>query len=65
MGVGSGIIASGTFVPFLLRIGLQEAWLGLGVLSLVLTAIAWTGWPNNPPPQFRPRSIRMRRTRQR
>jgi predicted MFS family arabinose efflux permease len=54
MGVGSGIIASGTLVPFLLRIGLQEAWLGLGALSLVLTAIAWTGWPNNPPPQLPP-----------
>jgi predicted MFS family arabinose efflux permease len=45
MGVGIGIAASGTLVPLLLREGLGGAWVGLGLLSLVLTIIAWRGWP--------------------
>jgi MFS family permease len=45
MGVGLGIAASGTLVPLLLRQGLTSAWLGLGTLALVLTAVAWGGWP--------------------
>ncbi|MHA1601068.1 MAG: YbfB/YjiJ family MFS transporter [Alphaproteobacteria bacterium] len=44
-GVGLGIAASGTLVPLLLEKGLAETWLGLGVLALVLTAVAWGGWP--------------------
>lgn len=44
-GVGLGIVASGTLVPLLLRQGLASAWYGLGVLSLVLTVVAWFGWP--------------------
>ncbi|HVX75083.1 MAG TPA: YbfB/YjiJ family MFS transporter, partial [Bradyrhizobium sp.] len=44
MGVGAGVAASGTFVPLLLQRGLRETWLGLGVLSLLLTAVAWGGW---------------------
>nr|WP_294529633.1 YbfB/YjiJ family MFS transporter [uncultured Rhodopila sp.] len=46
-GVGLGIAASGTLVPLLLQQGLRQAWFGLGILSLVLTAIAWTGWPSH------------------
>src|SRR5262245_51637156 len=45
MGVGAGIAASGTLVPYLLRQGLEETWLGLGAVSLLLAAIGWTGWP--------------------
>ncbi|MGH8418907.1 MAG: YbfB/YjiJ family MFS transporter [Pseudomonas sp.] len=45
MGVGVGIAASGTLVPLLLQQGLQQTWLGLGVISLLFTAIAWKGWP--------------------
>jgi predicted MFS family arabinose efflux permease len=45
MGVGVGIAASGTLVPLLLQQGLKETWLGLGVISLLFTAIAWKGWP--------------------
>ena len=45
VGVGAGIVASGTLVPALLRWGLTEAWIGLGILALALTAIAWFGWP--------------------
>lgn len=49
MGVGVGVAASGTLVPLLLRQGLQETWFGLGALSLILTAIAWAGWPREAP----------------
>lgn len=44
-GVGLGIAASGTVVPLLLRAGLTWTWIGLGLLSLLLTAVAWGGWP--------------------
>jgi len=44
-GVGLGIAASGTLVPLLLQMGLVETWIGLGSLALILTAIAWRGWP--------------------
>ncbi len=44
-GVGLGIAASGTLVPLLLRGGLAETWCGLGILSLLLTTVAWSGWP--------------------
>ena len=44
-GVGLGIALSGTLMPLLLRAGLTAAWIGLGLLSLLLTAIAWNGWP--------------------
>jgi predicted MFS family arabinose efflux permease len=50
MGVGVGIAASGTLVPLLLQQGLSETWLGLGVISLMLTAIAWQGWPADQAP---------------
>ncbi|HVY15023.1 MAG TPA: YbfB/YjiJ family MFS transporter [Rhodopila sp.] len=48
-GVGLGIAASGTLVPLLLRRGLTQTWWGLGTLSLLLTIIAWTGWPSGQP----------------
>lgn len=46
LGVGLGIAGSGTLVPFLLSLGLQDAWIGLGVVALVLTALSWFGWPS-------------------
>ncbi|HUC62663.1 MAG TPA: YbfB/YjiJ family MFS transporter [Alphaproteobacteria bacterium] len=50
-GVGIGIAASGTLVPYLLSLdGLVTAWLGLGGLSLVLTLVGWFGWPREPRP---------------
>ena len=45
MGVGLGIAVSGTLVPLLLRHGLVQTWIGLGVLALVLTVVGWGGWP--------------------
>jgi predicted MFS family arabinose efflux permease len=47
-GVGLGIAASGTLVPLLMRIGLAETWCGLGAVGVVLTAVAWRGWPPAP-----------------
>jgi len=44
-GVGLGIAASGTLVPLLIRWGLRETWLGLGAISLALTALTWKEWP--------------------
>lgn len=44
-GVGLGIALSGTLVPRLLRWGLVATWCGLGALALVLTLVAWGGWP--------------------
>jgi predicted MFS family arabinose efflux permease len=46
-GVGLGIAASGTLVPMLLNLGLVETWCGLGVLALLLTALAWPAWPRD------------------
>lgn len=48
-GVGIGAIASGTLVPLLLRDSLAATWIGLGLLCLVLTGLAWTRWPLPPP----------------
>jgi predicted MFS family arabinose efflux permease len=33
-------------VPLLVRQGLTQAWLGIGIACLILTAVAWTGWPD-------------------
>jgi len=45
-GVGLGIAASGTLVPLLLHQGLTQAWVGLGVLSALLTLASWKAWPS-------------------
>lgn len=44
-GVGLGVAASGTLVPLLLHAGLAATWCGLGGISLILTLVAWGGWP--------------------
>ena len=46
-GVGLGIAASGTLVPLLLRQGLATTWCALGALALLLTVLAWNGWPGD------------------
>jgi predicted MFS family arabinose efflux permease len=51
MGVGVGIAASGTLVPLLLQQGLAQTWIGLGAIALLLTVIAWRGWPTENAPQ--------------
>ncbi|NTX28059.1 YbfB/YjiJ family MFS transporter [Burkholderia pyrrocinia] len=49
-GIGLGIAASGTIVPILLRQGLTATWVGLAAVSLLLTAVAWRGWPADDTP---------------
>jgi predicted MFS family arabinose efflux permease len=46
LGIGLGIAGSGSLVPPLLSLGLQNTWLGLGALALILTAASWFGWPS-------------------
>ena len=45
LGIGLGIAGAASLVPWLLGKGLQQTWLGLAVLSLLLTLSSWTGWP--------------------
>ena len=47
VGVGVGIVASGTLVPAMLPWGLARTWQGLGSVALVLSIIAWNGWPED------------------
>jgi predicted MFS family arabinose efflux permease len=54
MGLGLGIAGSGTLVPLLLHFGLRSAWLGLALLSLILTALCWRAWPEGPPKPTKP-----------
>src|SRR6516165_10293387 len=44
-GLGLGIVATGTLVPFLLRFGLQATWIWLAVFADALTVLTWTSWP--------------------
>lgn len=46
LGVGLGIVASGSLIPLLLRFGVSQAWIGIGVASLILTVLAWNAWPD-------------------
>jgi predicted MFS family arabinose efflux permease len=54
MGIGVGIVASGTLVPLLLQRGLWDVWIGLGVVSLLLAAVSWYGWPREALPLAAP-----------
>ncbi|WP_176052785.1 YbfB/YjiJ family MFS transporter [Paraburkholderia caribensis] len=46
LGLGVGIAASGTIVPLLLNLGLRNTWIGIAILSAVLTLATWYGWPS-------------------
>jgi predicted MFS family arabinose efflux permease len=45
LGLGLGIAGSGTVIPLLLQLGLAQTWIGLAVISAVLTAASWFAWP--------------------
>jgi predicted MFS family arabinose efflux permease len=45
MGIGAGIVASGTLVPLLLGFGVAATWLGLAAVSALLAALTWRAWP--------------------
>ncbi|AVD85788.1 YbfB/YjiJ family MFS transporter [Pseudomonas sp. SWI44] len=49
LGIGLGIAGAASLVPWLLDKGLQQTWLGLAALSLLLTISSWAGWPADPP----------------
>lgn len=54
LGIGLGIAGSGTIVPPLLSLGLQQTWFGLGLLAALLTAASWFGWPSGTLPADAP-----------
>jgi predicted MFS family arabinose efflux permease len=45
LGLGLGIAGSGTLIPLLLQLGLAQTWIGLGIVSIILTAASWFAWP--------------------
>ena len=45
VGLGLGISATGTLVPFLLRFGLRATWIWLALFAGALTVSTWTFWP--------------------
>jgi MFS family permease len=47
-GVGLGIVAAATVVPGLAAHGLVPAWLGLGCICALLTAVSWHYWRVTP-----------------
>jgi predicted MFS family arabinose efflux permease len=47
LGLGLGIAGSGTIIPVLLQFGLAQTWIGLGFISLLLTAASWFAWPSS------------------
>lgn len=49
LGVGLGVAASGTLVPVLMQFGLRLTWIGIGLLSLLLSLLTWSFWPANGP----------------
>lgn len=49
LGLGLGIAGSGTVIPLLLELGLVQTWIGLGIISAVLTAASWFAWPISAP----------------
>ncbi|WP_020656992.1 YbfB/YjiJ family MFS transporter [Massilia niastensis] len=66
MGVGAGIVVSGTLVPALLRAGLAATWLGLAACSALFTILTWRAWPAhdaaagaNAPAGRMPRAVRL------
>lgn len=44
-GIGAGVMVSGTLLPWLAGFGAATAWAGIGLLSLLLTGLAWAQWP--------------------
>jgi len=47
LGLGLGIAGSGTIIPPLLSLGLPQTWMGLGIVSTLLTAASWFAWPSS------------------
>jgi predicted MFS family arabinose efflux permease len=58
MGIGVGVAAASTLVPILLRQGLTQTWLGLGIACGLLTVVAWSGWPDPQTPGAQGKAVR-------
>lgn len=43
-GVGIGVVVAGFLVPLLAQTGVKQVWLGLGLVSLAMTALSWRRW---------------------
>lgn len=54
LGLGLGIAASGTAIPWLLHHGLRATWMGLGAIASVLTLVSWFCWPRGDAPGVAP-----------
>lgn len=54
-GIGLGVVVAGPAAPALAPYGLAAVWIGLGVVSLALTAAAWPVWGGE---EFNPASSR-------
>lgn len=50
-GIGVGVIASGTLVPWLATRSVAAAWVSLGVCTAALAAASWRAWAAEPAPQ--------------
>lgn len=51
-GIGLGAMLSGTLIPLLLLLSLESAWLGMGLVSLVVTVLSWSIWSPQPQTQI-------------
>lgn len=51
-GIGVGVMISGTLLPWLVGQGIASAWAGLGLVSAVITLLAWGRWPVGPAPEM-------------
>ncbi len=49
LGIGLGIVMSGTILPLLLRAGIVTAWVGLASAAFVLAVFAWFALPSDRP----------------
>jgi predicted MFS family arabinose efflux permease len=49
LGIGIGVVFSGTVLPVLLRQGVASAWLVLALVGACLTIFAWIALPPDPP----------------
>jgi len=64
LGIGLGIVVSSTILPSLLRIGLPQAWLGLGAGGAILTVLAWPFLPRDAAAPKAAPGLRFKATRQ-
>ncbi|SEL70355.1 Predicted arabinose efflux permease, MFS family [Roseateles sp. YR242] len=45
LGIGLGVVLSGTLVPLMQTYSLRAAWLSIGAVALLMTLATWAAWP--------------------